>query len=475
MKQTGIIALISTLLILMTFSGSGQTGHNPSLNWTDSFQLPKDVYIFQKMSRSDSALHIEAVGKKNYYSFTIKNNELTEKQFPIEKKEFWLYQGQGAFGSRFISRKHLEKNIHQIFLKEENASPIEIFVFKETAEGNADVQVVESDSLLHVILIASGKFYDSAAIMHAIITPDGEVTRYIHPLNQLSRLTAIVQTRIENNRIDFLIKSYQINRIEKRAFQRNYSYRLHSIDLSSSMATEIILPLNDSFFYPKIRYFSKDAQLFGTYGKYPDNRTEGVFVFDVKDQKLRHFPFDQNTIHKTRKKAEIWKLNRVYSLHPDMIYEVNGQKYYFLEQFYVKLVGGPVEKPLFHLFYNNVILMTVSPITGKATFNVLPKYQKTFNDNGQISSYLLLKSENRSGVVFNSGSKYLKNKRKTYAFHRIRNTYWSELPKESQQFSFVKISNDPILTQLALSRGGGKYDVVSYRKRIIKIGILSLD
>lgn len=444
----------------------------PNIHWLDSFKLPKDDYFFHKVSRSDSGTHIEAEGKKHYYSFLVQDGKLIRQMHPKAKREYWLYQGQGAHGLRFIAQKHVEKNIHQIFLKEENAKEIEVFTFKENPERPSTIEIIESDSIVHVILVPSGKFNESAQIMHAAITPQGEITRYNYALGELRRLTEIIQVHFKADQAEFLIKSYRINKIEKRGFSRNYQCKIMTVQLSNAESTTFQIPFIDSFFYPKIKYAPEMNELYGTYGLNAGNKALGIFIVNLIDTTIVHYPYDKNTILKSKKKLEPRKRNSIYSLHPDMVLKQDDHHLYFFEQYFVKLVGGPAEHPLFNFNYNHVIVANKSA-TGPIAFNLIPKYQKTFNDQGQISSYQVLNGKTSTYVVFNSGLKYQKHPYRTFGSQQLTHTY--ALPLDDLKVNKVeKIGNSPLLTTLMLPEGKGQYRIFSYHNRVLKTGLLQL-
>jgi hypothetical protein len=463
------------ILVVFILFGARLFGQSitPNIHWLDSFKLPKDDYFFHKVSRSDSGTHIEAEGKKHYYSFLVQDGKLIREMHPKAKREYWLYQGQGAYGLRFIARKHVEKNIHQIFLKEENAKEIGVFTFKENPERPSTIEIIESDSIVHVILLPSGKFNDSAQIMHAAITPRGEISRHYYALGELSRLTEITQVHFKSDQAEFLIKSYRINKIEKRGFNRNYQCKIIRIELSNAESSSFQIPLIDSFFYPKIKYAPELNEIYGVYGLNTGNKALGMFIVNLIDTTIIHYPFDKQTVLRSKKKIEPWKRNSIYSLHPDMVLKQGENHLYFFEQYFVKLVGGPAENPIFNFNYNHVIVANKS-VTGQVVFNVIPKYQKTFNDQGQISSYQVLNGKNSSYVVFNSGLKYQKHPYRTYGSQELKYLYALSL-NQIDINKVMQIDHNPLLSALMIFEGKGQYRVFSYRKRMLRTGLLQLN
>lgn len=449
------------------------TLNTPVLEWNDSFRLEKDHYIFHRMSASDTALYIEAEGNKNFYSFTLQNGQLYKKVQPKSKNETWLYQGQGAYGLRIITRKHLTRNLHQVIYKEDNSSEIEIFTFKESGELKSNIQIIDADSMVHVLVIPAGKFSDSARILHASITPTGEINRHQHGLGQLSRLTEVIQFNVHHHEAEFLLKSYRINKIEKRAFSRNYQYQLLQIDLPKATSNWFTLPLLDSLYYPKIKYSPSAKEFFGTYGHHPSNKVKGIFTVKWGDSLMNHYPFDPMTIKSSRRKTEFWRQKQILALHPDMIWTHGYNRYYFFEQFYIKMVGGSVNNPFLNFYYNNLIIGLGSSNSLKMKFLVIPKYQKTFHDFGQFSSYQVLKSPTGFGILFNSSPMYLQRPFRMYNNQQIRNSYFSWLSTDTDQI--IKLGNDPILTGMIISSGPGVYKILSYRKNQLKSGTLKLN
>jgi hypothetical protein len=86
----------------------------------------------------------------------------------------------------------------------------------------------------------------------------------------------------------------------------------------------------------------------------------------------------------------------------------------------------------------------------------------------------VLNGKNSSYVVFNSGLKYQKHPYRTYGSQELKYLYALSL-NQIDINKVMQIDHNPLLSALMIFEGKGQYRVFSYRKRMLRTGLLQLN
>lgn len=470
---------LSVSLLSLTFNALAQNNPlNPKIEWSQSFQLKKDQYIFHQIKKSQDTVEILASGKKDKYLITLVNDSNTYllKQNKMAKPAGHFVYWAGYYNQQYIEITEKQRTISEdeLFLRLPNKDTfISLFHYRSDYQKPAQFLFQSDANHIYLALKPPGRNNDSTSIF--ILTIDSLLqlkydTLGLHFHNDLVTLD---QFEIKKDHFFFILKNYQTNKIEKRQFKRNYTFDEIKFYPMSKKTLVQPLALEKYFYYPQMRYFANYHQTVGLYSKTTDNKALGLYIYSHNYNKSYHIPFDTSIIKRTRKPHTIIKHNYIPGLFPDLIVSNDSNFTYYFEQYYITAVSGSATNATYNFHYNHLVSVTLSKDFSKPIFNTLPKYQKSYNDFGQFSSYKILKIYNEKWFFINSNKNYLQQPNKTTIINPLKYSYIINTLNYSEIIPVSANRKLPPLTELIIKDSEKSYVLFSYEKGKLWIGKLN--
>jgi hypothetical protein len=450
----------------------------PNISWKQSLALKYNNYLFHQIHQQADTIVILASGKKDKYLITlIKTNgvfHMTEETIskPIGQYVFWA----GYLNNQYfeITEKQRTINEDELFLRFPNKdSFVSLFSYRSDYLQRANFKFRADSNHLYLAFKPPGRNKDSTSIY--ILTIDSLMQlKYdtLHLPYEID-LVEIEQFEAKVDHFFFIIRRYQNNKIEKRQFKRNYQYEEIAFYPDKDTLLKNNMQLEEYLYYPQIRYYSKHHQTVGLYGNKTDNRAKGIYIYKHQSHKNYHIPFDGISIKKTRKPFYPFKPKQIAGLHPDMLLSHDSGTTYYLEQYFLTAVSGSAGNATYNFHYNHLIALSLDNKTENPTFSILPKYQKTYNDFGQISSYKLLTLNQEKWLFINSHKKYVQQPYKTPNTNKLEFSYLVNVYNFKEIIPIPADKKLSILTDLIIKNENNTYTVFGFKKGKLWIGEFS--
>ena len=255
---------------------------------------------------------------------------------------------------------------------------------------------------------------------------------------------------------------YKNKRKSKRNGLPNYQYRIlaytkngtelnqYPIEIKEKFLTDMKIAVNEEGniicggFYSEVGTFSIN----GSYFLKVDGETKAIlsksfkeFGIDFITQNMTEKE-ERKTMKKERKGKDTELFN--YDLN-EIIIQEDGGAIFIGEQYFVKELNYPNPDPFgglsyvtdYQYYYNDIIVVKVSPDGQLEWTEKIPKKQRTLNDNGFYSSYALSVVGDKLYFVFNDHPKNLfyKGSGKVHYFNKNREALvvLVEVDKEGKQ------------------------------------------
>lgn len=450
----------------------------PNISWKQSLELKSNNYVFHQTHQQGDTTLILASGKKNKYLITLVQSNGV---YHINEETISKPTGQYVFWAGYHSNQYFEITEKQRTINEDEMylrfpkkdSFVSLFSYRSDYLQRANFKFRTDHNNLYLAFKPPGRNKDSTTIYILTIDSSMHLKYDTLQLKYDLDLVDIEQFEAKDAHFFFIIRRYQNNNIEKRQFKRNYFYEEISFYPANKSSIRHDMQLETYLYYPHIRYFAKHHQTVGLYGKKIDNRAKGVYIYKHATHKHYHIPFDANILKKSRKPYYPFKSKQIPGLFPDMLLSNDSGATYYLEQYYLTAVSGSAGNATYNFHYNHIIALSLDDETKNPQFSILPKYQKTFNDYGQISSYKLLSLNNEHWLLINSHKKYLRQPYKTPNTNKLQFSYLVNVTNFKEIIPIPANQSISILTDLTTKKENKAYTVFGYKKGNLWIGELT--
>jgi hypothetical protein len=447
----------------------------PNISWKQSLELKKDNYVFYQIHQDGDTSVILAAGKRDKYILRlVKVND----KYQMVQETMTKPIGQYVFWAGYHNHQYIEITEKQRTINEDELylhfpkkdTFVTLFSYRSDYQHRANFIFRSDINHLYLAFKPPGRNKDSATIYILSIDSLMRLKYDTLHLGYNIDLVEIDQFEVKEDHYFFVLRRYYNNKIEKRQFKRNYNYEEISFNPSKNSILINDMQLEESLYYPHIKYFPKHHQTVGMYSKKTENKAIGIYIFEHPTHKSYHIPFDSYTIKKTRKPFNPFKPRQIPGLFPDMILNQDSGVNYYFEQYYLTAVAGSAGNATYNFHYNHLIVLSLDSNASKPNFSILPKYQKTYNDYGQISSYKLLTINKERWLFFNSHKKYIQKEYKTPNTNKIEFSYLINATNFKEIIPVTSNNKIAVLTDLIIKNKDKTYTVFGYKKGNLWIG-----
>ncbi len=228
---------------------------------------------------------------------------------------------------------------------------------------------------------------------------------------------------------------YKDKRKEKRKGQPNYIYQIYSIynqgkdvkeysiELEGKFITDMKLAINDQKDIICAGFYAEKSgsSIIGTYNVKLNPETKEIvsrhmneFGVDYVNQEASDEEDDvdekkvSSKSKESKKDKEKEKEMADYQLD-EIIFNENGESYLIAEQYYYTVhtyvtsdgKGSSTTRTTYHYFYNDIIVVKMSKEGKIVWVSKIPKKQRSTNDNGFYSSYVMATINGKMNFFFN--------------------------------------------------------------------------